>query len=169
MNTLTQIADPKIKQADLVEAIQQLGPVTEEPGFWSAIANDDNYSQDHRRRAVYELIQRHVHNGMTLADMAKILDDPTWLKDEDVTMVTIVGGKMPVKWSMEDTIFILHIFPGLPDRQYAHWAAYIKISGKVERQSIVDVLRGRPVEQAAAGATVLEVGLVPDNPAPDAD
>jgi hypothetical protein len=169
MNPLNQIADPKIKQEALVEAIQQLGPVTEEPGFWSAIANDDNYSQDHRRRAVYELIQRHVYSGMTLADMAEILDDPTWLKDEDVTMVTIVGGKLPVKWSMEDTIFILHIFPGLPDRQYANWAAYIKISGKVERQSIVDVLRGRPVEQAATGATVLEVGLVPDNPAPDAD
>jgi hypothetical protein len=169
MNTLKQIANPDIKQAALVEAIQKLGPVTEEPGFWSAIANDEKYSQDHRRRAVYELFQRHIHSGMTLAVMAELLDDPTWLKDEDITMVTMVGGKLPVKWSMEDTIFILHIFPGLPDRQYAHWAAYIKISGKVERQSIVDVLRGRPVEPAAARATVLEIGLVPDNPAPDAN
>jgi hypothetical protein len=106
---------------------------------------------------------------MTLADLAELLDNPTWLKDEDITLVTIVGGRLPVKWSNEDTIFILHIFPGLPDRYYTHWAIYIKVSGKVEIQSIVDIIRGRPVEQIVAQAKILEIGLVPDDPAPVSD
>jgi hypothetical protein len=33
MDALIQIADPETKQVDLIWVIQQLGPLTEEPGF----------------------------------------------------------------------------------------------------------------------------------------
>lgn len=166
---LARIADPEIEQKALVKAIRSLGPATEEPGFWSAIANDGRYNPDHRRRAVYELISRHLKRGMTLAELAVLLDNPTWLRDEDVSLVTVVGGRLPVRWSAEDTIFILHIFPDLSDRHYDHWAAYIKIAGQFALETIVDALHGRPAGEAAAQAPILEIGLIPHDPSPDAD
>jgi hypothetical protein len=38
----------------------------------------------------------------------------------------------------------------LPDRQYAYWAVYVKVAGKIDREPFLDATYGRPVEQAAA-------------------
>jgi len=81
------IADPRATTNELVRALLTLrdSKVTNEPPtFWSAIANSSEYSIDHRRRAVFQLLARHFHSGMTLGQIGVLLDHPTWLDDQRV-------------------------------------------------------------------------------------
>jgi hypothetical protein len=161
---LSIIADPKTDRQTLIQAIQQLGPVTEPASFWSAIANNAEYNQVARRWAVWELFRRHVEPDITLADLASVLDNPTWLADEAVSIVTVLGGRIPVKWTVEDTVFVLLVFPDLPNGPYKSWGVYLRVSGQVDRESFINVLRGQPVSAEVSNAQVLEYGLVPADP-----
>ncbi len=161
---LSIIADPKTDIQTLMRAVQQLGPVTEVASFWTAIGNNAEYSQKHRRWAVWELFHRHVKPGITLADLARILDNPTWLADESISVVTVLGGRIPVKWTFEDTVFSLLIFPDIPDDTYDSWGIYLRVSGKVDRESFIKVIRDQPVPAEVRNAQVLERGLVPADP-----
>ena len=163
MDDLLQvIANPKTDKETLMRAIQQLGTVTEAAHFWSNMANSDSYSQDHRRRAVFQLWKRHVSPGITQAQLAQILANPSWLADEDIHVVTFLAGKIPVKVRFEHTIFLLRLFPDLPDGRWKYWAIYLSVSGKVKAESVRCVLRGDAV--GASSAKVLEFGLSPDDP-----
>lgn len=161
---LSVIADPKVDKQTLIETIQKLGEVIESAQFWTAIANSDEYSKDHRRRAVFQLFQRFVSPGMTLFALAQILDNPRWLADEDISLVTVLGGEISVTWTLEDTVFVLVVFPDLPDGRYANWAIYLKVSSKVSREDFIKVIRGESVTEKVKNAKVLELGLSPDDP-----
>ena len=156
------IANPKTDKETLMRAIQQVGAVTEAASFWSDIANSNSYSQDHRRRAVFQLFLRHVSPGITLAELARILANPSWLADEEIHVVTFLAGKIPVEARFEDTIFLLRLFPDLPDGRWLYWAIYLSVSGKIKAESLSKVLRGDEV--AAGDAKLLEFGLSPDDP-----
>ncbi|HEX5417669.1 MAG TPA: hypothetical protein VFZ25_18585 [Chloroflexota bacterium] len=166
---LTTIADPNVSRERLTQALRHLGPATEPPSFWTKIANDAAYPPDQRRRAVFELFVRHVTPGETLGQLARQLDHPTWLYASDVTVIDRLGGKIPVSWSPEDTIVAIAVFPDLPDGRYAHWAIYLKVSGKIERDSLVRVLLGEPTGAAVRDARLLEFGLSPPDPASTGD
>lgn len=60
-------------------AIERTDEVTEPPTFWSSIANSEEYSAPHRHVCAYELLKRHVLPGMTLGELALVLDRPNWL------------------------------------------------------------------------------------------
>jgi len=157
------IANPNTDKETLMRAIQQVGAVSEAASFWSDIA----YSEDHRRRAVFQLFLRHVSPGMTgaamtLAELARILANPSWLADEEIRVVTFLAGKIPVEARFEDTIFLLRLFPDLPDGRWLYWAIYLSVSGKVKAESLSQVLRGDKV--AAGDAKLVEFGLSPDDP-----
>lgn len=162
---LATIADPTISQEALIKALRQLGPATEPASFWTKIANSTEYSPDQRRRAVFELFERHVRPGITVGQLADLLDQPTWLDDADVSVVDRLGGKIPVAWNPQDTIFVIAVFPGLPDGRYAHWAIYLRVSGKVDRESFVRAIQGEATSDAVRGAKVIEYGLSPPDPA----
>lgn len=161
---LSIIADPKADKETLMEAIQQLGTVTESAQFWTAIANSNEYGKDHRRLAVFQLFQRFVSPGMTLFALARILDNPRWLGDEDISVVSVMGGEIPIKWSSEDTVFVLSVFPDLPDGRYEQWAIYLSVSAKLKRKDFIKVIRGESVAEHVKNAKVLEFGLSPDDP-----
>ena len=154
------IADRDASATRLVDAIRGLGPVTEPARSWSAIANDDGYSPEHRRRAVFELFRRHASPGMTLGDLGRLLDGATWLHDDDVSVVTALGGKIPVEWTLADTVFVLAVFPDLPGDRFTHWAVYVRAAGKVERGEFLQALR----MEAIGPTEVLEIGLAPSDP-----
>ncbi len=168
MSTLLHvIANPKTNKEMLMRAIQQVGTVSEPASFWSDIANSDSYSQDHRRRAIFQLFLRHVSPGMTsgamtLAELAQILANPSWLADEDIRVVTFLAGKIPVEARFEHTIFLMRLFPDLPDGRWLYWAIYLSVSGKIKAESLSQVLRGDEV--AAGEAKLVEFGLSPDDP-----
>jgi hypothetical protein len=161
---LVMIFDPKINQETLIHAIQNLGSNTESAHFWVRIANSQEYRQDHRRRAVFQLFQRHVVPGVRLSELAQILDNPSWLADDDVSVVTLMAGEVPVKLTPEDTVFVLPVFPNLPDGRYENWAIYLRVLGQVDRESFINILRGKPVAEAVSNAKVLEFALSPDDP-----
>ncbi len=162
---LATIADPRTSRDALVQALRQLGPATEPASFWTTIANRADYGPDQRRRAVFELFKRHVTAGQTLGQLASLLDHPTWLSAADVSVVDRLGGKIPVGWSAADTIFAVAVFRDLPDGRYAHWTIYLKVSGKIDRDSFVRALLGEPVPEAVRDARLLEFGLSPPDPA----
>lgn len=158
------IADPEIDRKTLIQAIRKLGPVTESAQFWVDMANSEQYGQDHRRQTVFQLFKRHVSPGLTLAELAQILDNPGWLANEDIAVVTALTGEIPVKWTLEDTVFVLSVFPALADGRYDHWAIYLRVSGQVDRESFISLLRGGPASEEVKQARVLEIALSPDDP-----
>ena len=125
----------------------------------AVIAGSDAYSPDRRRRAVVELFRRHVRPGMTLADLARVLDDPAWLRDDDLSVVDVLGGKIPVSWTLEDTVLVLGVLPGLPDDP--SWSIYLRVAGKVELAGVLAVLHGRDAPPDVARAEIREVGYEP--------
>ena len=128
----------------------------------AAIAGSDAYGADRRRRAVVELFRQQVRPGMTLAELARVLDDPAWLRDDDLSVVDVLGGKIPVSWTSEDTILVLGVLPGLPDDP--GWSIYLRVAGKVELADVLALLRGREAPPEVARAEILEVGYEPPEP-----
>jgi len=108
---------------------------------------------------VVELFRRQVRPGMTLADLARVLGDAAWLRDEDLSVVDVLGGKIPVSWTLEDTVLVLGVLPGLPDDP--GWSIYLRVAGKLELADVLALLRGRDAPPAVARAEILEVGFEP--------
>lgn len=163
-NLLSIIADPQTNKERLIRAIQSLGTVTETANFWTKIANSEQYSQYHRRIAVFQLFKRYVSRGMTLSELAQVVDNPSWLAKENISIVDSLGGKIPVKWTFEDTVLVLGVFPELPDGRYDHWAIYLRVSGKVTGENFIRLLRGESVSEDVSNAKILEFAFSPDDP-----
>jgi hypothetical protein len=128
----------------------------------SVIAGSDAYSPERRRRAVVELFRRHVQPGMTLADLGRVLDDPGWLRDDDLSVVDVLGGKIPVSWTLEDTVLVLGVLPGLPDDPA--WSIYLRVAGKLELADVLALLHGRAAPPEVARAEIREIGFEPPEP-----
>ena len=128
----------------------------------SVIAGSEADSPDRRRRAVVELFRRQVRPGMTLAELARVLDDPDWLRDDDLSVVDVLGGKIPVSWTLEDTVLVLGVLPGLPDDPA--WSIYLRVEGKLELADVLAVLHGRDAPPEVAGAEIREIGFEPPEP-----
>ena len=123
-------------------------------------ANDGTSDISERRAAVFELFHRYVHTGSTIVDVARLLNRPIWLRDEDVRSVEDVSGRPPpVALNASDTVFALDVLPGVtPVREL--WTVYLRICGHVERRLFSKVLRGETDPTALPGASVLEVGYL---------
>jgi hypothetical protein len=155
---LSVIAAKDVPEMELRNAIRELGPVTEPAQFWVNIANDSAYGMVHRRYCIFQLFKRHVPPGSKLSELYPRLNGPKWLRDEDVAIFGTLGGKIPVKWTFEDTVFCLRVFPDLPGDV---WAIYLRISGKIDCDVFIKLLRGERVDPQFRNAKVLEVGFNP--------
>ena len=130
----------------------------------SVIAGSDAHSPERRRRAVVELFRRQVRPGMTLAELARVLDDPDWLRDDDLSVVDVLGGKIPVSWTLEDTVLVLGVLPGLPDDP--GWSIYLRVAGKLELGEVLALLHGGTAPPEVERAEILEIGFEPPGPPP---
>jgi hypothetical protein len=153
---LTTIGNQNEKEETLVAAIRKLRKVTELSGFWTKIANSKAYNATHRRHAVYQLFQRHVPPGVTLCELGKRADKPTWLNPEDIRVIEYLGGKIPVKWTAGDTIFTIGVFPDLRD----NWTIYMRVSGKVTLNDFKKLILNGESENIKR-RKVLEIGFSP--------
>jgi hypothetical protein len=82
----------------------------EPPQVWATLANCTVLAKTTRRDCVLELFQRHVKPGMPLSEVARLLDHPKWLKDEDVHFYNIITGYVQVRHAGGDCIYHLQIF-----------------------------------------------------------
>ncbi len=150
------IAKRGIPEAELAEAIAKLKvPATEIPQYWTRIASDSSYSRFHRRCAVFQLFRRHVHVGMRLSELADLLGRPSWLQGSDIQMVEYLGGHIPVRFSLKDTIFVLLV---LPDARNQGSAIYLRIAGKIDLQSFRALVLGLG-KTGIGNATIEEIGF----------
>ena len=156
------ITDTDTDEEGLLAAMQELGAVVEPPGFWTNIANSHEHAIRHRRLSVFCLFGRHVKPRMRLSELATMLKDSTWFNDEDITVVEDLGGHIPVQLTHDDTVFVLSILPTMPPPS-EYWAIFLRVSGRVDRNSFVRLLRGGEVDEQTREAFILEVGFVPPN------
>jgi hypothetical protein len=149
------ISDPSVTKQALEAAINQLSGTSEPPSFWSSIANDPQYSDDHRRIAVFQLFKRHVRPGRTISEVAATLNKPTWLKEENLAIVERIHGKIPVKWDLVNSVFSIRI--GLPPENNS--TIYLKVKEKrIQPKELYECLKGIVVDQVCSQATVMEIG-----------
>lgn len=93
---LAAIADPTTPLAQVRRALDRLGPVTELPNFWTNIANNPAFSEEHRGLCVLELFKRHVRVGMTLGQLHGLVRGAPWLAPDDVSIWLVICGYVPV-------------------------------------------------------------------------
>lgn len=154
------IVDRHCGEDQLRQAIQGLGPVSEPPSFWTAIASDDSYSRFHRRQSVFQLFYRHIRPGMTLADLARVVGQPTWLSRINVTAVEDLGGHIPVALSSDRTVLVFDILPD-PMPNSDHWQVYLSVTGAVDPGDVIRLLSGERVPETVHNAHIIEIGFSP--------
>lgn len=143
-------------EAELRDAAELLGAVVEPPSFWSAIANDASMPVAHRKLAVVQLVRRHVVPGTTTVGVfADMLDGARWLSNGDITVVTELGGKIPVKWLQDDTVIAVAL-PG------GRGAIYLTITGRFALTEIEIALHGRSRDERIHSAVIRDAGLQVD-------
>src|SRR4051794_33021495 len=111
-NPLEKFKQRHLSEAELREAVELLGAVAEPPSFWSEIANDASMPVAHRKLALVQLVRRHVLPGSTtVGALAEMLDGARWLSNSEITVITEIGGKVPVAWSPGDPLIVISL-PG---------------------------------------------------------
>jgi len=153
------IADPAVSEEELIDAVGRLGAVTEPSSFWADLANRADRSPNQRRLYVLQLFRRHVSAGMSLSELAQILNKPAWLSDETFEVVEDLGGTIPVRLTEDNTVFVLRL---IPDRETSEiWAIYVSVTGKHSTGQLYTALRGDAVDASIARERILEVGFSP--------
>ncbi len=140
---LSIVANIKSTQEQLYQAVQNLDNVKESPLFWTTIASDLSYKEEHRRLCVYELFVRHVAVRMSLFDLSKILDSPNWLKRDDIDVVGPVYDHIPVGKLPGNTVVVIRIFPQLAGDV---WGVYLRVSGSLSKDQIIRIIMDRKLK-----------------------
>lgn len=149
------IRDRAASDAEWVSALALLQETSEPPTFWSEIANDPSYPAAHRRRAVFQLLRRHAHGGMTLGELARLLNGPSWLSRPQVRAVAHLHGKIPVSLGPDRSVFAIR--PELPAGDNS--AIYLGIAGhEIDEENLFSILKGRAGPRDE-DPIVLEIGL----------
>lgn len=114
--------------------------------FWSAVANDEKQPIWRRSAAIYMLFGKHVEREMTLAELAEILDKPTWLKEEDVSLIFKIAGWVPpevLRFNEDETLFCIIVFSDWKNIERHNkqcLAVYMSVSGQLSKKDFVSDL-----------------------------
>jgi hypothetical protein len=90
-------------------------------------ADDSSAAREKRAEAIFALFANHIKVPQGAADVAKVLAEATWLKDADLFGCYMLAGQVPVEWTLEDTVFCLHLFPR--KNESPDWVIYFRLSG----------------------------------------
>lgn len=152
-------AEPRAVRA----AITDLGSITTLATFWSQIANNKHYTIEHRQLCFFQLLRRHAHEGMTLGDLAKRLDRPTWIRAEDVQKILIVAGLMPINVREEGTSFGICVLRPSEGDVPGFW---MRIAGTITKEELIALLRGESGGERIAASVIHELVIseVGENP-----
>jgi hypothetical protein len=169
---LARFADVKINEEEasaLVKRNRANKPTEEEAAIWVRVANSDKHSDVRRRRAVFQLFDRHVHQGMTLGELAKLLAGPTWLKRENISRIKgPLRGYCPIcTWVPGESVFYVSLRK--QDKDVS--AIYLRVEDFLTKASptedmFYDTLQGK--KKDAAGLKIAAVVVSPgesDEPA----
>ena len=161
-NDLKRFADVRIGEDEalrVIEHIRQAAPTKEEAEAWARVANSDKYSDVRRRRAIFQLFDRHVRPGMTLGEMANLLAKPSWLKREN--LCKIVGpawGYVPIRYVGAETGFSVSLC--LPSKDSS--GVYVRVKDfpagdALTKDSLYGVLQGKKTDATGLKITAIVV------------
>jgi hypothetical protein len=130
-----------------------LGPAAETPAYWAAIANDPSRPAAQRALAVELLVRRNVVPGRTtLGVLGAMLGGAAWLGDNDLELVEVLGGKVPVSWSLGDTVAAVSL-PG------GRSVLYLAVAGQYTAPELVNALRGTCADPRVLAAVIRDLGF----------
>src|SRR5262249_17591142 len=100
---------------------------------------------------------RHVTVGMRMSDLARLLNNPSWLRAKDIFLFKSLTGYIPVRLDSKDTTFSVLI---LPEDEIATSAIYLRIGGKVDPEEFRSLLLGKAKSNTDIGnATIVEMAI----------
>ncbi len=168
-NNMKIISDPNSSQYLLLKSVSNLKSIKEKPVFWTSIANSEKYRAEHRRVAVFMLFKRHIKSKISLMKLGEILDNPTWLKYENINTINTIIGEMPIKFNLNDNLISIYVFPELPKDSYNHWAIYLRVEGKMKPEDFYEIIKNGGINgnTELKERKLLEFGLSPDSPEED--
>jgi hypothetical protein len=108
---LAVIANPRSSESRLLKAMQSLRGSEAPAAFWAEIANDSRYSAKHRGYCAAQLFKRHIKPGMTLAEVAALLNGADWLNEKQIHGFVVLGGYVPVRHDNIGGLFCIHMLP----------------------------------------------------------
>ena len=156
---LEVIRNPQSRDGDVAGAIARLPARPESHEVWTAIANDGGYRAMHRRRAIVALFRRHATPLMTVGALAELLDGAPWVREGDLTIVDVLGGKIPVQWTFEDTVCQLDLRLGEKTGDEPPWSIYLRIAGNSnDAERVVEALHGVEVP-GVSDRRIVEFGI----------
>lgn len=97
-----------------------------------------------------DVVARQVVPGRTtLAELGRLLDAATWLREEHVVRIEALAGKLPVSWSPDATVVAVTL-PG------GGAALYLALDGQLSAGQVAAGLRGT----GEAGSAVIREAAV---------
>jgi hypothetical protein len=145
---LQRFADVRIDEKEalrLIEHIRRSPPGKDEAATLVSVANSGKYSDVRRRRAILQLFDRNVPDGMTLGDLADLLKKPSWLKRENILEIAgSVSNHRSNSGPGSESAFCLTF--RLPPSDAS--GVYLRIKGSPEenlltKDVLLDTLQGR--------------------------
>lgn len=152
--------DATIEQ--LKSAAAMLNNTVSPPIFWSRIANDPSYPIYHRRICAGELLQRYVHAGMSLGEIAEILNAPTWLAKGDIHAILILGmsGSIPIQFGINNSgDFSITILPDKEKKDNDWLTMWIRVEGDVDEDQLYDLFLTPDSSREIGKKKLLEVAF----------
>ncbi len=147
--------------------------------FWTAIIENDKLEPWQRGIALYLLFERHVDKDATLGKLGEILNKPTWIKENDVRLITRLAGWVPLKLSFEDSTFSIRVFTNsdLEKNNRESIGLYITVSGEIDKATFLSIISNRQrhkndsrrIKEFAFSPTLEEYtkkNVIPAEPAP---
>lgn len=125
------------------------------PEAWRELARDDGIAPVARRLAIRRLFEVEVPEGTSLADAGARIAANAWLHAPDIRPVSVVNGKLPVRWLAEDLIVAIDVCPARPGAGDHHrLVVYLRIAGQPDPDEVLSGLRGG----TGGGHEIREVG-----------
>mgnify|MGYP006969382065 CR=1 FL=1 len=152
------ILNKKTDDLALIEAVKRLKGNTESPNFWIKITQNAQYRANHRRLAVFQLFVRHFQQGMTLAELTELLDCPNWLEDDQIEIVETLAGGVPLLTKLDETLALIKLCPDA--RMQSAPVIYLRINGKIDRETLSKFIRCDQRDGRAKNLQVLEIASV---------
>jgi hypothetical protein len=149
------IADPDAAIEDVRSAAARLRASASSAEMWLGVAGDDRYGPEHRALAVSVFFHRHVPEGTTLGELATVLDRPGWLGVDDVDVVSVAGGKLPLHHSPDETVVVLR--PSLGGRNIG--GVYLAVRAHLDRPSVQVVICENAGDPEARRAPIMDKGF----------
>jgi hypothetical protein len=152
---LAVIANRHTSESRLLKAIGSLRDSDQAAAFWAEIANDSRYSANHRGYCAEELFKQHVKPGMTISEVAAMLNGARWLTEERIHKWVFLGGYLPLKF---DRIGQVISIDSSSDEKMT-WVILISFDTPVSATELLDAFQGRKVPAWVANDKVMDLNV----------